>query len=458
MRIRKYDFNYGRRVLMEKAAKGIGTAGVLAPLWAVAGSNGDITKAYPEELLHIEAYTKGKVKVGDTINADNVEYVKDMLDPIQYINVTKQKRVIGVVATTTDISTLFNKDYLEATLRNKGRATWAADGNLSMTNGQNWAGGVPFMDPKDGKQAKCNVTMSWGRHGYSGYPIISWDLGPSGDLAYNYHWFWAELQYQARADGRVYGPNKDLLRIQTVFFTAPDDFHGASFLSNWYYDQRKFPELYGYLPAFKRVRQFPTNQRFEPIAPGMTFFLSDAWSAGDPLLTWGDFKLVERKPFLGAMSDNWQGDRPNWMKKKHGGPKGQTFMETYFQMIPEVVVVDEAPTGFPRAPVGRRRVWIDARNMMYCSSTTFDRQGKLWKSFETGSGRMAKGKLFFPNHDGTPAWSWDYVHCHDIQADRMTQIFHAETCNGGYHNEYDSDYDYYNKFLTTSAIARLGAA
>ena len=33
MRIKKYDFNYGRRMLMEKAAKGVSTAGVLAPLW-----------------------------------------------------------------------------------------------------------------------------------------------------------------------------------------------------------------------------------------------------------------------------------------------------------------------------------------------------------------------------------------------------------------------------------------
>jgi hypothetical protein len=176
------------------------------------------------------------------------------------------------------------------------------------------------------------------------------------------------------------------------------------------------------------------------------------------MLTWGDFKMIERRPFMGAMADNWQGDRPNWMKKKHGGPKGQTFMETYFQLIPEVMVIEASPTGFPRAPVGHKRVWIDTRNMMYCSSCTFDRQGKLWKSFETGSGRMAKGKLFFPNHDGTPAWSWDYVHCHDIQADRMTQIFHAETCVGGYHNDFDPSYDYYNRFLTTSAIARLGAA
>nr|WP_293370598.1 hypothetical protein [Nevskia sp.] len=51
MRIKKYDFNYGRRMLMEKAAKGIGTAGVLAPMWPMVGNTGDTSKAYPDELL-----------------------------------------------------------------------------------------------------------------------------------------------------------------------------------------------------------------------------------------------------------------------------------------------------------------------------------------------------------------------------------------------------------------------
>ena len=62
----------------------------------------------------------------------------------------------------------------------------------------------------------------------------------------------------------------------------------------WAYDQNLFPELYGYLPAFKRVRRFPTNQRFEPLNPGSELYLSDAWAAGDPFLTWGNYKIVSR--------------------------------------------------------------------------------------------------------------------------------------------------------------------
>ena len=87
-----------------------------------------------------------------------------------------------------------------------------------------------------------------------------------------------------------------------MVFTSPQEQAGSSFLSKWYYDQREFPELYGYLPLFKRVRQFPTNQRFEPLVPGITLHLSDAWAAGYPMLTWGNYKIVGREPHLVAVS------------------------------------------------------------------------------------------------------------------------------------------------------------
>ncbi|MGQ0622728.1 MAG: DUF1329 domain-containing protein [Panacagrimonas sp.] len=456
MRIRKYDFDYSRRAFLEKTAKGIGTLGVLSPLWASAASNGDITKAYPDELMSIDMYTKGKIKTGDYIDANNVDVVKDLLDPIQYKNLKEQGRRIKIVPTTRDITTLYNKDHLEATLRNKGRAKWAPDGNLVADTGENWLGGVPFMEPADAKEALANITMSWGRHNFSLYAIPSVDLRPDGTIGYDREFMWAELQCQARADGKVFLDRNDLLRLQSIWFTRPNDVKGSSFLSVWYYDQRKFPDLHGYFPAFKRVRQFPTNQRFEPVVPGMTFFLSDAWSSGDPMLTWGDYQMIERKPHLAPMSENWQGDQPNWQKKVHGGPKGLTFYETNFQLVPECVVFDTKPTGFPRAPVGKKRVWIDTRNNMYNSSVTFDRRGEVWKSFETGSGRQQKGDFVHKNKDGTPAWSWDYCLVHDIQSNRMTRLHHAQASPSGYKSEYDPNYDFYNQFLTTSAMNRLG--
>ena len=121
------------------------------------------------------------------------------------------------------------------------------------------------------------------------------------------------------------------------------------FLSSWPSDQRQFPKLEGYLPAFKRVRRFPTNQRFEPLIPGATWYLSDAWGAGDPWLTWGNFKIVHRGPMVGpAGPGNFNSKDPNWKRERVGGPQGGSFIRSDYEVIPDLVVIETEPTGFPR--------------------------------------------------------------------------------------------------------------
>src|SRR6185437_11266065 len=99
-------------------------AGVLAPLWDTLAEAGDMTKAYPEELLSIENYTKGKIKTGDMIDASNVEHVKDLLEPIKYQQVLKLGRKLKVTRSTTDIMRLSPWDYMQATFKNRGQATF----------------------------------------------------------------------------------------------------------------------------------------------------------------------------------------------------------------------------------------------------------------------------------------------------------------------------------------------
>src|SRR6267142_1489712 len=93
---------YGRPALLEKVVQGIGTAGVLMPLWPLIANGADMSKAYPDELLSIEVYTKGKLKPGDMVDANNVDYVKDLLDPIGYHEVKNMGRKFRLVATTTE--------------------------------------------------------------------------------------------------------------------------------------------------------------------------------------------------------------------------------------------------------------------------------------------------------------------------------------------------------------------
>lgn len=462
MHIRKYDFDYGRRALMEKTAKGAAMAGVLAPIWPMIANadTPDISKAYPEELTSIEVHTKGKIKPGDTVTADNVEHVAHLLDPIALKQVKEMGRRIKIKESTSDVSKLFEEPFLEATLRNRGKAIVGSDQNIWYEKeGEPWKGGIAFTDPEDGYQALANGTLSWGRHDYSQYAIPDWDISPDGSIAYQYDFVWSELQVTGRPDGKVFNNETDKTRYQSVWFTAPNEQSGTSFLSTWYYDQRKFPDLIGYLPAFKRVREYPSSQRFEPLVPGVTFFLSDAWAAGDPLATWGNYKIVERKPMLGAIQDNWYPEDDNWLAPTHGGGKGNTFWDTTMELIPECIVMEAEPTQYPRSPVGKKRVWIDVRNQEFCAYVTYDRKGELWKSFEPGLSQYKTDKHEQKTAKGHTLWTWTYVMSHDVQTNRMSRIRQAKEVAGGYKSAWDidSDVDVYNKYLTSQAMRRLGA-
>ena len=96
------------------------------------------------------------------------------------------------------------------------------------------------------------------------------------------------------------------MRVSSVSWASivlePADVNGTGFLQVWAYDQRQLPGFYSYQPTTKRVRSYPVDQRFEPLFPGNTYFVTEYYMAGDPLLTWGNFKLVGKGPLLAGAS------------------------------------------------------------------------------------------------------------------------------------------------------------
>lgn len=79
------------------------------------------------------------------------------------------------------------------------------------------------------------------------------------------------------------------LRIVGSVVLEPSDVNSTGFLQVWAYDQRKLPGFYSYQPTTKRVRSYPVDQRFEPLFPGNTYFVTEYYMAGDP-------SYYERKP------------------------------------------------------------------------------------------------------------------------------------------------------------------
>ena len=465
MRIRKYDVDYGRRKLMESVAYGLG-GGVLMPLEQLYAKELDnINKAYPEEMTSIEAQTKGKVKVGDYITKDNVEYVKHLLDPGAYEQISGvEGRKIRIKAPTLNPRDLQPGPYYEATVadvKSGHKAKWDANGNPVDQAGNRWQGGLPFVDAKDGKQVWCNMGMSIGRADAACYVIEQKDYGGDGKQEYHYNFQWVELNSTGRTDRKVFKGLDTELRRQSVYFAAAPDVRGTSFLSVWDYDQRKIPDLYGYLPSFRRVRQFPANQRFEPLVPGAVWFLSDPWAAGDPFLTWGNHKIEERKPMLGPWASEFERHDDNWEPpRQKDNPK---FFDIAYEMAPDVIVTSCEPTGYPRSPVSKRVAYVDARNSVASSNIRYDRQGKLWSNFEMAHGQFKgggkDGKRFIKSADGVnPGWSWTYVHIYDFQNRRMSLCNHSKGA-AGVVARFDADPEWlFNTYCTPQALQTLGRA
>ncbi len=457
MHIRQYDSNYSRRKFLRDASLGVLATGVISPLWAAIRDTGDIRSAYPDELLSIEGYTRGRISTGDEISADNVEHVKDLLEPIRYEQILKQGRKLRMVPTTTDPYRLSPWEYVEATLRNAGKARFDDKGNVVTLDGQPWIGGNPFPDPQKAIELYAAQVLSWGRHDASFYAIKISNVEADGGVSFEYTGGWAELNTVARVsmDPKPYWEErKDKLRYQSVFFLEPYNFRGTSFLNIWDYDQSTFPLLYGYVPEFRRIRQFPTSQRFEPLLPKTTLFLSDAWGAGDPLNTWGNFRIVGRGPFLAGLSGNFNAEHENWEHGTHGGGEGNSFWDTRVELVPEAIIIECEPTGFPRAPVSKKRMWFDARNQTLLGMVTYDRRGEPYRSFDGAYSLYEAGDKTVM--DGQhPYWSWTQVIASDIQTGKVTRLEQVRELEGEHYSR-PNDPDMYERYLTQQALQRLG--
>src|ERR1700688_5230886 len=112
MRLLKYTEGWTRRHFLEQVGKGVFAAGVLNPLMDVIGRNGSLEAAYPPELLSIEAYTKGKLKPGDVLSAENVDIVKELLDPGAYWQIKYDGRLGALAPTKTNMTSMMQIPYL----------------------------------------------------------------------------------------------------------------------------------------------------------------------------------------------------------------------------------------------------------------------------------------------------------------------------------------------------------
>ena len=458
MNILKFDKHYTRRHFMETVGNTALGAGMLAPLWDVIARDGDIGAAYPDEALSIEHYSDGRVKPGGVIDASNVDAVKNLIDPVLFMEIAQQSRVIHVKEPETDIMRHGPKPYMEATLRNRGLARLDETGNVFTKDGKPWIGGHPFPDSRNALEIVIGHALNWSRHDASLFTTYEWDLDKNDRELFHYQYLFIEYLVVARTilDPKPYAPDyKDKLRYSTFLMTAPQAAKGTSVLNIWYYDQSKLPEFFGFLPDFKRIRRFTSSQRFEPAVPGSNYSTSDTYMMGDPVLLWGNFKIVGKVPFMGGVSGGWAGDKDNWVLDRHGGTSGKRFFDSTFELVPEAIVIDMEPVGFPNAPYGKRRVWFDARNMCPLTAIIYDRKGEIIKNY------MSQWTLYqMPDgtqwpEKGDPYWSWTKLTAHNMPRDSISLMQHVREIDGGFKVRLNEP-ELYQEFCTIPAVRRLG--
>ena len=454
----KYGKQYTRRHFLEAAGKKLAGAGMLAPLWDVIARDGNVRKAYPDEALSIEHYSNGAIKPDGVLDASNVQAVKHMLDPVCYFEIAQQGRVFTIKEPETDVMRLAPPPYLEATLRNKGKAQLDAKGNVVAPGGGPWIGGHPFPEGDDAYKIAVGHALNWSRNDVTLFTNYEWDLDSNDNQLYHYHSLFVEYLTVGRKllEPKPYLPGHEgKLRYSTFLLTAPQEFKGTSAMNIWYYDQSKLPEFYGFLPDFKRVRRFTTSQRFEPSVPASNYYPTDSYLMGDPVLLWGNYKIVGKMPFLGGAGGSWAGHKDNWLLDRHGGISGKRFLNGCLELIPEVIVVDMEPIGFPEAPYGKRRVWFDARNMYPLNMVAYDRDGQIIKNLMNllSSYQMPDGTQWPPK--GDPYWSWTQLSIHNMKTDSISLLQHVHEIDGGFKVRVN-DPAIYDQFCTIPAVRRLG--
>ncbi len=409
--------SWSRRQFLKKTGAWAG-AGLLQPALSLVGTGKSIAAAYPDEVLSIEKFTSGRVKPGMIISKDNADLVKDFSPAGLLLELTRGAQIkIAEAATAADA--IIAPYWVQATLRNKGKAVLDEKGQLWSNDGQPWIGGDPFPEPTSGLEAMWNHKSNLTRYDDVREIASEKNIDSHGEVVREGTAFVVAVQTVGRIAKEpkpVIQGYKDEHYRAVLTFLKPFDVYGLASLSTIYYDNTRLPDTDLYIPALRRTRRVPSTQRFEPASPYSALFVSDLGLHNDPLLTW-KWTLVGRKPMLAPSPSN----------KGHFAPAGNRdpfsfvesndkFPRSTWELRPEMLIVDGIPPA--ESPYSRKRMYIDAIYRRAQTADIWDRAGRLYKFLvfiltDTG----------IPDNMGSTARELSGVMFIDVQKDYHSNYF-----------------------------------
>lgn len=365
------------------------------------------------------------IKPGMVINADNVDSVKDYLDPAMYMFI-KNGDYEMKVGETTDFA--LHQSYVDATKKYSGDVVLGEKpGEITGS-----VAGRPFPEEPSMDDPRAGEKLAWNyKYGYN------W-----GDSASIYPFYWKYrdmkkgkvertvkmnfhfLNFTHRTQQEPYPaitPNpSNLFRGIYVQVLEPFDVKNTQLLIQRFEDDLKRDNAYLYLGFQRRVRRLSSGQ------------VTDAFLGSDVMIE--DFE-----GYNGRISDmNWaykgtrtmllpmynhndmdldtetHKDDEGYQVVKFGG-KGGCFPEITWQLRKTYVVESSAVDS--NHPISKREHFIDAQTFTIPRNITYDRKGDMWKSWSIG---QAHPDHHLPINKGTGVAIDDSFSMIDIQANHCT--------------------------------------
>jgi len=365
------------------------------------------------------------LSTGMTINKDNVEKFKTIIDPAMYQFIKTGDTEIKVGETT---SFDLHSSYVEATKANLANVKLGSKpGEISGS-----LAGRPFPeepsldDPRAGEKLAWNYKYGYNWGDSAAIQPFYWKFRNMKNgklertLKFNFHFLNFTHRTQQKPVPAITPNPSNLFRGIYVQVLEPFDVKNTQLLIQRFEDDLKRDNAYLYLGFQRRVRRLSSGQVTDSFL-GSDVMIEDfeGYNGRISDMAW-TFKGA-RKMLVPMYNHNEMTLDSETHKDEDGyqvvsfGGKGSCFPNVTYQLR-KVYEVESASVD-SNHPISKRSHFIDAQTFTIPRNITYDRKGDMWKSWSIG---QAHPDHHLPKNKGTGVAIDDAFTMIDLQAQHCT--------------------------------------
>ena len=322
--------------------------------------------------LNIEGFTPGTT----VIDSSNVAQFEALLPDA----VLKMVKKYGMKMETTPYQHYAPSDgYIAASNRYRGTARLIDIGDdTEKREIEDYEGGLPFVQPKDGREISWNYTLAYGGDDGENEFEVYWIDAKRGVERVE-QWKTTHIRSRFRTDIEPLPETPFLVKKGVIFATLttalkPFDKRGFSSLYYGYFEPKE-PNGWLYIPSQRRAMQLTFGTRGETWNNTDLLYEDVRGYTGSP--EWMRWRLVKKATMLAPMHAG--------VITEAGGAKKAFDMDAPPHWNPRVkweprpMYIVEAVPKLRGYPYSKMVFAIDAESSHIFTKTAYDRRGKLWK-------------------------------------------------------------------------------